>query len=483
MASLFDDPIKSMLNIVFAPVQNAITTATQTGGRSGNLTNKTFRQVWRETPALQKQFKTPQAYEAFRLGDKSYNDQREAAGHTTFDGRQTQTTAPTAMMENNPNITNNFYGSMPDGSPAGNGNAGTAGTSGTDGTNGNGGTNGVTPGPVTTPTGGGTTAPGDGSYSFMPAALGGVLGGLSALGKDPVFDRHGTDHFWRDHYKEQFAGAYEDARTDPYEGDFFRNANRSHLTATNAMLENSANLRGRQAMNTGMMYGGGYSRDLASMAPGFYAQQAGNLAKGYDIRDRNIQMENGFVGHNTDKQQDLFQFEVANGTHSEYNKGFNLLGKIGGSMMAGAAGADNMYASLRDRSTMADLYAQGGNGAGEAAGTGTDTPGPVTPAPVTPNTIPSGLKPIEDSWNASGWFDFPQAAKHTGVMANTDIDENGNRVMYGGLEPPRPIGQPTAGQPFDASISAPLAVDPFGTKKKRKSLFNNPWGRSPLFGN
>jgi hypothetical protein len=324
-------------------------------------------------------------------------------------------------------------------------------------------------------------------YSYIPAALGGVLGALSAFGKDPVFDRHGTDHFWRDHYREQFAGAYEDARTDPYRGDYFRNANRAHLTATNAMLENSANLRARQAMNTGMMFGGGYSRDLAAMAPGFYAQQAGNLRTGYDIRDRDIQMENAFVGHNTDRQQDLFQFEVANRTHSDYNRGFNLLGKLGGGLASGAAAADNLYANLWNRDVMRDLYSQNygsyefvpnanDNGKSNAAGAdavggnadGASYYGPPHLAAMGPAPGSAKPKPIESAWN--------MFLPNFGQVPNESYLPRDEYVTL----PKGTFSAPQTLPPAARLFTPEDAAAPFSSR--RRFAFNNPYGRSWLSG-
>ncbi|MBE0645666.1 MAG: hypothetical protein IH600_16420 [Bacteroidetes bacterium] len=300
-------------------------------------------------------------------------------------------------------------------------------------------------------------------YSMVPGMIGGLAGAVGAFAKDPEFDRHGTDHFWRDHYKEQFAGAYEDARTDPYRGNFFRNANRSHLTATNAMLENSANLRARQANNTGMMFGGGYSRDLASMAPGFYAQQAGNLAQGYAIRDRNIQAENAFVGHNTDAQQDLFVKEVQMGTHRDYNKGLNLVNKVAGGAVEGASLADGLYNTMWTRGVNRDLLAN-------EYGQWTENAPPVPDVPITDPNGEDGL-PYD--------YGLPPIASQNATV--------GRRTL--GLQPTpeeawAPGGQFARGGMFNwgsgtlsPSYSGPIRPN---VTPRMKSMFNNPYRRSPL---
>lgn len=491
------DP-RSLLNLVLSPVMNNITSPVQTN-RPRNIyrmTNgPTWAEQWSKDPRLQKMYPTSRAYiDAMKA-------QRDAQyGASTGVGAM-QNTAPVNTMTNNPSITNNFYGYNPDGTPVGgNGNPGgnpgaggnagadgrpgSDGLPGADGTAGNGGAAGTD--------GGGVPSMGDWTfnpmdlpgYSMLPGVLGGLAGAAGAFAKDPVFDRHGTDHYWRDHYREQFAGAYEDARTDPYRGDYFRNANRAHLTATNATLENSANLRARQAMNTGMMFGGGYSRDLASMAPGFYAQQAGNLATGYNIRDRNIQMENQFVGHNTDQQQQLFEFEVAQGTHSDYNRGLNLANKVAGGLTQGATMADALYNTMWSRGVNRDLLA---NEYGQWSENAPPVPEVEIPNPNGEGDLPydyglapmtsgsagaAGPMPIGQSWNAQGWF-TPQGTSGPGPSGPT---------------PPMAM-TPTAVTPaargslfnWGTGTLSPNYAGPLGRQTPRRpSLFNNPYGRSWL---
>jgi hypothetical protein len=195
-------------------------------------------------------------------------------------------------------------------------------------------------------------------YSYLPAALGGAMGLIGAFAKDPEFNRHETSQFWRDDFKREFEGISEDARTDPYQGDFFRNANRAAQTATNTMLGENANMQARQAAVTGNMFGGGTERALAKAAPGFYANQGNLLSRGYQIRDNAARMENRYTNHNTDQQQQLFEFEVAQGTHPAYSRGLNLVNKAMGGALAGASAFDDLYANMWERDVMGDLYAK-----------------------------------------------------------------------------------------------------------------------------
>lgn len=195
-------------------------------------------------------------------------------------------------------------------------------------------------------------------YSWIPAAAGGAAGLISAFGKDPKFYRPKVMDEWRHEFRDRFQDIAKDAQVDPFQGDYFLDANRAHQTSTNLMLEQSADLRARQGMNTGAIYGGGYSHDLGSMAAGFYGQQAGNLATGYNIRDRAANMENQYVLHNTDQDQQHFQWEVETGTHQDYQTGLNQIGKALGAAASGASLMDNLYANIWSRGVNADLLAQ-----------------------------------------------------------------------------------------------------------------------------
>lgn len=217
--------------------------------------------------------------------------------------------------------------------------------------------------------------------NWLPLALG-PLSMLGALGKDPVFDRMQTSRDWRGEFKREFEGVSEDARTDPYQGKFFRNANRAALTSTNIMLQNNAQTMEKQRLAGGQLFAGGNERALAGMAPGFYANQGNLLAEGYNIRDRAVNTENQFVNLNTDRQQELFQFEVAQGTHSAYNRGMNLFNRALGAGMAGLGKGLDVTGSLFDLTTKKAML-EDSMGHYEGGG-GTTTIEPVAGQPPVP---------------------------------------------------------------------------------------------------
>lgn len=170
------------------------------------------------------------------------------------------------------------------------------------------------------------------------AALPGLVG---ALGKDPEFNRMETSHNWRADFQREFEGVSKDARDDPYYGSFFRNANRAAQTATNTMIQADAAKQEAQRQSGGQMFVGGTQRAVAGAAPGFYANQGNLLSRGYDIRNEAANMENRYTNENTNQQQQLFEFEVAQGTHPVYNRGLNLVNRaLSGAMGSFGAGLD-----------------------------------------------------------------------------------------------------------------------------------------------
>lgn len=242
--------------------------------------------------------------------------------------------------------------------------------------------------------------------NWLPMALA-PLSALGALGQDPVFNRHETSQFWRDDFKKEFAGISKDARTDPYQGSFFRNANRAALTSTNVMLANNAAVTEKQRLSGGQVFAGGTSRAIGDAAAGFYANQGNLLSRAYSIRDQAAMQENQYVNHNTDKNQELFQFEVAQGTHSAYNRGMNLFNRALSGAMAGAGAGLSMTGKLFDLTTQKAMAEQslghyeGGGGTTEIIGRKAEQDAKDPQAGVPPAIHSDPSDPMNQFWSAN----------------------------------------------------------------------------------
>lgn len=185
--------------------------------------------------------------------------------------------------------------------------------------------------------------------SWVPGAIGAGLGLLSGLRPEPQFNRMETMNKWDDYGRGKFKGIWKDSETNPVEGDYYRNAQRTAITSTNAMIENDAQKQAMQAASAGgTVFAGGNQRAMAAMAPALYGQMAQNLSRGYQIRDDAAQFRESLMFRNTNEAKDSWDKDYDYGRLTEQNQGAWLIDKAAKNTVAGLGQGLNLASQLHD---------------------------------------------------------------------------------------------------------------------------------------
>jgi len=260
--------------------------------------------------------------------------------------------------------------------------------------------------------------------SMIPGLLGMGAGILGGLGTEPRFNRMEEMRRWDKEQGNRYKGIWKDSETNPYEGDFFRNAQRTMVTGTNAMIEQDAQKQAMQAAAAGgTVFAGGNQRALAAMAPSFYQQTGANLSRGYDIRNQAANFRENTIYNNTNYEWEQWQDDYQNGRLPEQNRGINLVNKVVASGLEGYQLGKSMAADDFELNAKKKMYEQGlgryefkggtPGGIEIKPGTKDEIIKPAVPMDMSkPPSATAGLKPIvEQPFNPLGIGKTPAKKK------------------------------------------------------------------------
>jgi hypothetical protein len=195
---------------------------------------------------------------------------------------------------------------------------------------------------------------------FLPGALGAGLGMLNAITPEPQFDRWKTMQDWDKRGESQYKGIWGDSKTDPYQGNFFRNAQRTMTTGTNAMIEQNAAKTEQQRLSGGQVFAGGNQAAIAASAPSFYQQTGRNLETGYDIRNKAADFRKEFNNTNTNADYINWEEDYKAGRLQEQNRGLALVaGKVIPAAMSGFGQGMDLSAKWNDMEMNRKLMERG----------------------------------------------------------------------------------------------------------------------------
>lgn len=156
------------------------------------------------------------------------------------------------------------------------------------------------------------------------------------------------DH-WDKKGREQYKNIWEESEADPYHGSFFRNAQRTMTTGTNAMIENSAQKEEQQRLAGGQLVAGGSARAMAAAAPGFYHQTGQNLSRAYDIRNQSADFRENYSTKHEEIDRDNWWKDYEAGNLAEQTTGFwNAARNVGEKLMPAMTEAFDFSSKLFD---------------------------------------------------------------------------------------------------------------------------------------